>query len=281
MEENTNISKTNQTCSVENSPIANSLQGAIFLNDNVSFFIFKKTERIVTALYIISEFLSDTEPAKFAIKDIANTLLNKTLNLSNRNPNLDQFFIILLKHFTNVSFLINLIRNVGNISNMNADILLEEINKVVEILLKTRPKTGPQSKIFNPDFFVVDNVSIKESDLENLSSHRNIITSKSPFENVENNQKGVKDMMKDNVLYNNLQNNKAPGQRNLIKDKNDRQEVIKAMLKKNETLTIKDFSIRIKGCSEKTIQRELIALMAKGVLKKEGERRWSRYSLVA
>jgi len=44
-------------------------------------------------------------------------------------------------------------------------------------------------------------------------------------------------------------------------------------------LTIKDFTKNIKDCSEKTIQRELLAMVAKGVLKKEGERRWSKYFL--
>jgi len=62
-----------------------------------------------------------------------------------------------------------------------------------------------------------------------------------------------------------------------IKDK--RQQTIIALVKKHRILTIKGFTGVIKGCSEKTIQRELLALVANGVLKKEGERRWSTYSL--
>jgi DeoR/GlpR family transcriptional regulator of sugar metabolism len=62
-----------------------------------------------------------------------------------------------------------------------------------------------------------------------------------------------------------------------IKDK--RQKIIIALVKKHRTLTIKGFTGVIKDCSEKTIQRELLALVARGVLKKEGERRWSTYSL--
>jgi hypothetical protein len=42
---------------------------------------------------------------------------------------------------------------------------------------------------------------------------------------------------------------------------------------------MKDFVKVIPECSEKTIQRELLDLVGKGVLKKEGERRWSTYSL--
>jgi hypothetical protein len=43
---------------------------------------------------------------------------------------------------------------------------------------------------------------------------------------------------------------------------------------------VKDVSAVVKDCSEKTLQRELLALVAQGVLKKEGERRWSSYVLV-
>ena len=65
-----------------------------------------------------------------------------------------------------------------------------------------------------------------------------------------------------------------------IKDKKDgRKTAIIALLKKKSHLTIKDFSEAIAGCSVKTIQRELLDLVAKGVVEKEGERRWSRYSL--
>ena len=61
--------------------------------------------------------------------------------------------------------------------------------------------------------------------------------------------------------------------------RNERQEIILATLKTQSNLSIKDFSKVIKDCSEKTIQRELIDLVNKGVVKKAGERRWSRYSL--
>ena len=42
---------------------------------------------------------------------------------------------------------------------------------------------------------------------------------------------------------------------------------------------IKDVSPLIGGFSEKTIQRELAAMVQAGILRKVGEKRWSRYSL--
>jgi hypothetical protein len=56
-----------------------------------------------------------------------------------------------------------------------------------------------------------------------------------------------------------------------------RRENILALIHEKGRVSIKDISSSIKNCSEKTIQRELFALIQEGVLKKEGERRWSTY----
>ncbi len=58
-----------------------------------------------------------------------------------------------------------------------------------------------------------------------------------------------------------------------------RKNTILSLLKKMTAITVKDVSAVITDCSEKTLQRELIGLVQDGVLKKEGERRWSHYSL--
>jgi hypothetical protein len=74
-------------------------------------------------------------------------------------------------------------------------------------------------------------------------------------------------------------NNSSPTMGQPIK--NDRQVTIINTIKEKGELSIKDLTDVIKGCSEKTIQRELISLVTDGVLYKTGERRWSRYSLAA
>lgn len=56
------------------------------------------------------------------------------------------------------------------------------------------------------------------------------------------------------------------------------EEILRTIRQKG-SITIKDVSHHLLEYSEKTLQRELLTLVAKGVLKKEGERRWSRYSL--
>ncbi|OHA89813.1 MAG: hypothetical protein A3C70_00975 [Candidatus Zambryskibacteria bacterium RIFCSPHIGHO2_02_FULL_43_14] len=61
--------------------------------------------------------------------------------------------------------------------------------------------------------------------------------------------------------------------------KNSRQSIIIAILKRKKEVMIKDISPLISGCSEKTIQRELSAMVRAGILRKVGEKRWSRYFL--
>jgi DNA-binding HxlR family transcriptional regulator len=56
-----------------------------------------------------------------------------------------------------------------------------------------------------------------------------------------------------------------------------RSNILKIIKDKNE-VTIKDISTIIKDCSEKTLQRELSGLVLENVLKKEGNKRWSKYS---
>ncbi len=59
----------------------------------------------------------------------------------------------------------------------------------------------------------------------------------------------------------------------------DRAERIKTILEAKPQASVKDISEVITDISEKTIQRELNSLIEKGQVIREGEKRWSRYSV--
>ncbi len=61
--------------------------------------------------------------------------------------------------------------------------------------------------------------------------------------------------------------------------KSSRRDQILALFVKGVDVSIKDIAARIRGCSEKTIQRELNALLYDNVIERIGEKRWSRYVL--
>jgi hypothetical protein len=62
-------------------------------------------------------------------------------------------------------------------------------------------------------------------------------------------------------------------------DRDGRRNIILSLLKEKSSLNVRDIAKSLPAISEKTIQRELLAMVAEGVLLKKGERRWSVYSL--
>ncbi len=64
-----------------------------------------------------------------------------------------------------------------------------------------------------------------------------------------------------------------------LKRKDLRKNTILDFIKRHNNASIKDIVPNINGCSEKTVQRELIELIKEGKVVKNGERRWSKYSI--
>ncbi|PIR70281.1 MAG: hypothetical protein COU46_02395 [Candidatus Niyogibacteria bacterium CG10_big_fil_rev_8_21_14_0_10_42_19] len=58
-----------------------------------------------------------------------------------------------------------------------------------------------------------------------------------------------------------------------------RRERIMEALKQKDWLSVGDLKNHFEGLSEKTIQRDLVHMVGEGVLKKEGDKRWRKYSL--
>lgn len=57
----------------------------------------------------------------------------------------------------------------------------------------------------------------------------------------------------------------------------DRRATILHFVLQNKAVSIKEICAVVPDCSEKTVQRELASLIAEGLIKREGERRWSVY----
>lgn len=154
----------------------------------------------------------------------------------------------------------------GTISQMNFDILKQEFIGLVTVLETSNSSPRDTSnKIFSDGFFAVDRQ--ENTGLKNINPISNYSQISNPYLN--NNQPG-KSLIRDEVLMK---------EKDVFKRTN-RQNIIIGLLKKKKELTIKDIAQTIKDCSEKTIQRELISLISLGVIKRAGERRWSKYSLI-
>jgi len=283
-----------ETATAEQTGTGNPISG-----QQVSFSVFlnKKTEKLTTALYMVTSFLSDNEPLKWKLRERAVDLLSDISSV--RNSNTGEVENIYADHSFAVEEMVSLLEvAVASklISEMNFSILKKEylsLKALIDSDEYAEKKTG--RFIFSQNFFP------KREKLESTANgHKQLIkdsTQESDITKEEGNTVDSKGQTRSTTPRTTLptlqgQKNSFTGvrptkktnsQARTFKDikagKTNRRDAVLKLFKKNKELTIKDISREVSGCSEKTIQRELIALVSKGVLNKKGERRWSRYSL--
>jgi hypothetical protein len=220
-----------------------------FSGDTYLVYVFNKTEKISAALYVVSGLLKDSEPLKWELREKSVMMLSTVLSLNGIEP-IDKGASVqtLLTSFLETNTLLNVALVGGLISHMNYEILVREIDQLVDLIReRIAEDTNRAGYVLSDAFFKTDELIAK------------------PQQNQMKTQRNPGIMSSTN---------------DPIKDKkNNRQEQILSLLKQSSNLTIRDFVKVVVGCSEKTIQRELIELVERGVVIKAGERRWSRYSL--
>ena len=236
------------------SPI--STQNGIILHkkNTISVFLNKKTEKIAAAVYLLTDLMPPTDPLRSELRSCSLELLGATLSGDESGKESMARFARKLLSLLQVGYYAHLI------SEMNQVIFKREIEALIGHIEGRFSRAGEVS--LSSIFFQIDNLG-HESDVrpkaENAyKRHQQDM----PFKKVSNQT-----------------NNKVF---EIKKEKNKRHEEIMNFFRsvKRSDVSIKDISVVMKDCSENTIQRELIDSVQKGLLRKEGERRWSRYSLV-
>lgn len=273
----------------------------LFQKDNYLLFIYKKIERVVSALYLVSNLLSDNEPLKWQFRNLGTSMISNVLSLTSSPLLVSTVTHELISELVRLLSLLDISSVAGLISEMNFSILKKEIEHLLETLKSrgfSKPLGDGKRDVLDRQFFAVpqehflSDVSAKE-DFRSAEPPRDRLSATSLYSHVDLERfqtTHLKGHTPENRKETSPKTAASEGRRDSEFHKgqgvskssiSSREELIISLLKKNNTLTIKGFSSVIKGCSEKTIQRELLRLVKISVLKKEGERRWSRYSLIA
>ena len=270
MDQNKNIKDNSQL--TDNAK--NLLLQSVFIRDNDLEFIFKKTEKISTAVYLITNFFSPEEPLKWDIRQIATRMLKFALSFSQGSLyNKEKRTLDLNGAILELSSLFDLAYRSGFVSSMNYQILNGEIIKLGGLLSDyNSDKISSNKPLFNEETFAVSRTQLSRPD----SSEQSVVGrangatfSQSPKKTyttanfIKDSYKGQ--VQKPNVLY--------------AHANSKRRETIIAEVKRLGEVSVKDIANVISDCSEKTLQRELLAMVDDGTLAKTGERRWSRYSI--
>lgn len=281
----------------------------ILKDDHYLLFLFKKTERIVAALYVITGLIQDQEPLKWSIRESGTLLLRHILSFKARaavhsRESLSDTFgeVAHLLSLLDLAFVVDMF------SPMNFSVLKKELDSVAGVLEgKWRLTTVPTSPpLFGENFFGITKDLFSETRDKKtelavpfppaVSSHEDSVSTLHTIIELERFKREQKDMYKghDSIKDSVLNQRARHGTQSEVRTpslkkprdtvaadrlKKERKQRIIDILHTQNTAVVRDFSSVVTNCSEKTIQRLLIEMVRSGVLKREGARRWTRYSI--
>jgi DNA-binding transcriptional ArsR family regulator len=244
----------------------------LFHNDRDFYLAYRKIENIVSAIFLVSGLIEQDLLMKNAIREHSLASLNRIVALIGKSGITVLDLQSVASHLLHLSSLLDIAFWSGQISQMNLAILQKEISSTYETLNNLSFKYK-NSFYINSSFFKTDSDILKDIPEKDVNNDAFVVgtkqfTQKSPVSDKgQHKRQEIKDIKKD-IAHGDAGENKS-----------QRREAILALLRERSNLTVKDFTSVVTQYSEKTIQRELLALVEEGVVRKEGERRWSTYSL--
>lgn len=226
--------------SIEKTGVIDSFR-TFFLNDYHTFII-QKTEKLASALYVITGFIPTEEPVRLKLRSCALDLITHTCD-ANRfvEKGADQF----VSRCAEIGSILETAITAGLVSRMNAELICNEYASLAHFVRNNQSRISDSARI-------------------GKGQSPSILSLKSPMEN---------DRFQDYGLKNSSKGHTVPHKKRQV----DRRTSILNVFKNKDKISIKDAVSLVVGCSEKTIQRELLSLVQEGVLIKEGARRWTTY----
>lgn len=211
--------------------------------------IFKKTEKIVSVVFFVSNSIETDVKTQLIVEDIlevARSVHNAVLRTLEIRAHLAEDSIRATAHsLITLDSKLRVATTIGIISPEVLNVLLVEIDSVLRGLNRYLVRTSA--------FDDLDYKVMPASDTEKRRSKTDTTTYKEKSHSTEAASGNTSDL--------------------------DRRERIKVVLSAKGEATIKDISDIITDVSSKTIQRELNAMIEDSLVKRQGERRWSKYSL--
>jgi hypothetical protein len=230
--------------------------------DLYNAYIINKVQKINKALYLVTNFFDVREPLKWSIREMSLKFVQNSMSLaissmSHREKHVMDFVAIAQE----LDILMDTAHVAGFISSMNAEVIKRELKAIVAFVEEKHEMHYSTSSrlLLTPSYFKVDEV---KSFIHAPASQASKVDKQ-----VAKNDVQSEDPVKDSAPL--------PTSSESFERRKKVLDIGRAL----EVFSIKDISSQVQDCSEKTIQRLLIDMVAEGILLKEGERRWSRYKI--
>lgn len=242
----------------------------VFEKDIRRVYLYKKAERLAKAIHLIGPAFTDSVPLKDRLDRIAVGLVDAAVlpPMASRTA--------LSRELLALSSILSIARTGGMLSSMNADLIVREAHLLLsEVVSYEEPRLALDEV---PSLATLAKASAANESRES-SRLRSIarVTYDSSFDTAE----AVEDK---GHSQGQIKDTQIPG--DVGKEKgvqkggnNERRESILAVLRSKGPSYIKDISMIVRDVSEKTIQRELSALVSEGIVARKGDRRWTTYEV--
>ncbi|PIP73994.1 MAG: hypothetical protein COW88_00255 [Candidatus Lloydbacteria bacterium CG22_combo_CG10-13_8_21_14_all_47_15] len=238
--------------------------------DSWYLFLLKKAERLSSAVYIVTALIHNGDPLKHKLREKSIFIVSDIAQSRYTEDRKENVFLKIADLINEALSFIEIGMTAGVISSMNATVLKKEYSDLSALIeKKIVSATEPPSEVsFRKGFFdeTMPALSVKkqlfqrkERSLPKYATPENIVSA--PF-------RGELQKL-DNADSSNRTGDHAQEERH--------KKIITIFQQNKEALGIKDIAKYVTGYSEKTLQRDLIELVRRGVVQKAGERRWSRY----
>ncbi len=224
----------------------------VFEKDIRRVFIYKKVERLAKAIHLIAPAFAESVSLRNRIDAIAIGLVDAAILPSGTAR------MALSRELLALSSVLSIARTGGLLSSMNAELISREAH-----ILLQEVAAYEEPRLFLDDAPTLHGIAKKvlsQGSLRSSTAARHV-ASGNPATYAKGHIKDTKEISDIHIK--------------------DRREAVLSVIKNKEKASIKDISTIVRGVSEKTIQRELTALITTGMIRKDGERRWSTYSLTS
>lgn len=240
---------------------------------------YKKMERIVVALHLITNKLPEGDSTRLAIRDTALSMLKDTLVLKDGFQSTGaEALNTVVSHIRLALSYVDILQVRGVLSETNAEVIKNACGRFVAFLNTAEHARFAESLELTDEYF---------GGVENERPYEKTERSPAPLP-VKHLQKvahvGVQSsspLRQAGVLSQEPQSSTRTeptvSVRASLPESADRRSGILAVIDARGKATVKDIAGVVTGCSEKTLQRELNTMIAEGVVRKVGERRWTTY----
>ncbi|MCC7160280.1 hypothetical protein IT399_00925 [Candidatus Nomurabacteria bacterium] len=263
----------------------------IVIKDTATSISYKKTNKLVTALYMVTDIMDKDEPLRNKLRTLGISIISDISSTPHHASG---------KVSDTMSFL-DIARTIGIISDMNYSILKKEFIFLDQSIREYTGNIQSLNREINlTELFKEEIQNSEENSTEqnNFSKgHYNSIGHHAPTRIGVQKGSTLLKALSDKRLFtstktSNMPNRNAPDLNknnfDLLK-KQRRFEIINMIKNSGGNATISDIknaaqktpanAESLVSCSEKTLQRELVSMISDGVLYRTGEKRWSKYSI--